>query len=170
DGTTPDATPTPAGNASVGTGDPGAIGDTRPNTTTTDGGFELPPTETLAFWGVVLVGIGAAVRRTGAGRRAVRAVWLRRRGPRRDPDTDAVRAFDRLAYLLERQERPRRPGETPRAFVRSVTSDARARRILVTYERARYGDGVDRAAAADATDAVGELVRERTLPTRPFAG
>jgi transglutaminase-like putative cysteine protease len=170
DGATTDATPTPTGNASVGTGDQGAIGDTGPSmSTTTDGGFELPSREILAFWGVVLVGVGAAVRRTGAGRRAVRAVWLRRRGPRRDPDADAVRAFDRLAYLLERQERPRRPGETPRAFVRNVTSDARAHRILSTYERAHYGDGVDRAAADDATDTVGELVQERTLPTRLFA-
>jgi transglutaminase-like putative cysteine protease len=170
DGATTDATPTPTGNASLGTGDPGAIGDTGPSmSSTTDGGFELPATEILAFWGVVLVGVGAAVRRTGAGRRAVRAVWLRRRGPRRDPDTDAVRAFDRLAYLLERQERPRRTGETPRAFVRNVTSDARATRVLATYERAHYGDGVDRADADDATDAVDELVRERTLPTRPFA-
>jgi transglutaminase-like putative cysteine protease len=165
-----DTTPTPTSNASVGTGDPGAAGDIGSiSSATTDDGFELPSTETLALWGVALIGVGAAVRRTGAGRRAVRAVWLRRRGPRRDPDADAVRAFERLAYLLERQERPRRPGETPRAFVRSVTTDDRAHRVLATYERARYGGGVDRDAAAAATDAVGELVRERTLPTRPFA-
>jgi len=170
-GSDADATSTPTPNISVGTGDSGAVGDIDSvPSTTSDDGFELPSTETLAFWGVVLVGVGAAVRRTGAGRRAVRAVWLRRRGPRRDPDADAVRAFERLAYLLERQERPRRPGETPRAFVRSVTTDDRAHRVLATYERARYGDGVDRTAADDATDAVGELVRERTLPTRPFAG
>jgi len=163
-----DATPTPTGNASVGTGDPSAIGDTGPTSTTSDDGFELPSTETLALWGVVLVGLGAVIRRTGAGRRAVRAVWLRRRGPRRDPDADALRAFERLAYLLERQERPRRPGETSRAYVRCVTSDDRARQVLATYERARYGDGVGRAEADAAVDAVGELVRERTLPTRPF--
>ncbi|AZH24495.1 transglutaminase TgpA family protein [Haloplanus aerogenes] len=168
-GSDTDTTPTPTGNASVGTGDPGAIGDTDPTSTTSDDGFELPSTETLALWGVVLVGVGAVVRRTGAGRRAIRAVWLRRRGPRRDPDADAVRAFERLAYLLERQERPRRPSETPRAYIRHVTSDDRARRVLRAYERARYGGGVDRAEADAAADAVGELVRERTLPTRPFA-
>ena len=165
-----DTAQAPTGNASIGTGDSGAVGGTVPQRTTIDDGFELPSTETLAFWGVVLVGVGAAVRRTGAGGRVVRAVWLRRRGPRRDPDADAVRAFERLVYLLERQERPRRPGETPRAFVRSVTDDGRAARALATYERARYGDGVDRATADDAVDAVGELVRERTLPTRPFVG
>jgi transglutaminase-like putative cysteine protease len=171
DGATPTgADPVPTGDASVGTGDSGAVGGAVQQRATGDDGVDLPSTETLAFWGVVLVGVGAAVRRTGAGRRAVRAVWLRRRGPRRDPDADAVRAFERLAYLLERQERPRRPSETPRAFVRSVTADDRAARVLATYERARYGDGIDRAAADDATDAVGELVRERTLPTRPFAG
>ena len=165
-----DATPTPASNASPAPDESGAIGDVGPSqpSTTTGEGIELPSTETLAFWGVVLVGLGAVVRRTGAGRRAMRAVWLRRRGTRRDPDTDAVRAFERLVYLLERQERPRRPGETPRVFVRSVTGDDRARRVLATYERARYGDGVDRAAADDATEAVDDLVSERTLPTRPF--
>ena len=51
-----------------------------------------------------------------------------------------------------------------------MTDDARAVRVLAAYERARYGDGVDRAVADDATDAIGELVRERTLPTRPFVG
>ena len=164
-----DATPTPTGNASTGTGEPGALGDTSATASgSSDGGPTLPSTETLAFWGVVLVGVGAAIRRTGAGGWAIRAVWLRRRGPRRDPDADAVRAFERLAYLLERQERPRRTGETPRAYVRRVTTDDRARCVLAAYERARYGDGVDRATADAATDAVDELVRERTLPTRPF--
>lgn len=165
----PTPTPTPAANASGGSADPDGVGDVGPDPTVpTDGGPTLPSTETLALLGVVAVGAGAALRRTGADRRAVRAVWLRRRGPRRDPDADTVRAFERLTHLLERQERPRRPGETPRAFVESVTSDDRATRILTTYERARYGDGVDREAADAATDAVGDLVRERTLPTRPF--
>ncbi|GAB3326089.1 transglutaminase TgpA family protein [Haloplanus salinarum] len=149
---------------------PDAVGDADPVAASdADRGPTLPSRETLALWGVVLVGIGAAARRTGAGARAVRAVWLRRRGPRRDPDTDAIRAFERLQYLLERQERPRRPGETPRTYVERVTTDDRARLVLRTYERARYGDGVDREAADAVTDAVGELVRERTLPTRPFA-
>jgi transglutaminase-like putative cysteine protease len=162
-------TPTPVGGSdAVGT-QPGPVGDTGATTPApTDDGPSLPSRETLALWGVVLAGVGAALRRTGAGARAVRAVWLRRRGPRRAPDADAVRAFERLVYLLERQERPRRPGETPRTYVERVTADDRARRVLATYERARYGPGVDRAAADAATDAVGDLVRERTLPTRPF--
>ncbi|WP_251329402.1 transglutaminase TgpA family protein [Haloplanus pelagicus] len=165
--TTP--TPTPiGGEESVGTQSAPA-GDTEAVASApTDAGPDLPSTETLVLWGVVLVGVGAAVRRTGAGTRAVRAVWLRRRGPRRDPDAAAVRAFERLVYLLECQERPRRTGETPRAYVERVTTDDRTRLILRTYERARYGDGVGRVAADAATDAVGELVRERTLPTRPF--
>jgi transglutaminase-like putative cysteine protease len=155
------------GNGSVeGPGTPRGLGV---NGSSPDDGPQLPSTETLALWGVALVGAGAAIRRTGLGRRARRAVWLRRRGPRGTPDDDAVRAFDRLVYLLERRERPRRAGETPRAYVERVTTDPRAHLVLSTYERARYGGGVDRAAAADATDAVGELARERTLPTRPFA-
>jgi transglutaminase-like putative cysteine protease len=165
-------TPTPGANASDAANLSDAAGNPGPGpdpTVPTGGGPSLPSTETLALVGVAVVGLGATIRRTGADRRALRAVWLRRRGPRRDPDADAVRAFDRLAYLLERQERPRRPAETPRAFVESVTTDDRARRILDAYERARYGDGVDRATADTATDAVGELVRERTLPARLFA-
>ncbi|GAB6860520.1 DUF3488 and DUF4129 domain-containing transglutaminase family protein [Haloplanus litoreus] len=166
-GTTP--TPTPDGGADAAGTQPGPVGDTGATApVSTESGPSLPSRETLALWGVVLVGVGAALRRTGAGARAVRAVWLRRRGARRDPDADAVRAFERLVYLLERQERPRRPGETPRAYVERVTADDRARAVLTTYERARYGPGVDRSAADEATDAVGELVRERTLPTRPF--
>jgi transglutaminase-like putative cysteine protease len=160
------STPTPTGTGADALGDSGGGGS---------GGWpipvgvpSLPSREVLALMGVALVGVGAALRLTGAGRRALDAVWLRRRGPRRDPDADARRAFERLVYLLERQERPRRPGETPRAFVERVTSDERAERVLSAYERARYGGGVDREDAAAATDAVGELVRERTLPTRPF--
>mgnify|MGYP000085475144 CR=1 FL=1 len=167
-----DATPTPApaggGNMPGTRAAPDAVADPVA-ASDAGGGPTLPSRETLALWGVVLVGVGAAVRRTGAGARAVRAVWLRRRGPRSDPDTDAVRAFERLAYLLERRERPRHPGETPRTYVERVTSDDRARLVLRAYERARYGDGVDRETADAATDAVGELVRERTLPTRLFA-
>jgi transglutaminase-like putative cysteine protease len=167
------ATPTSGPNASENS-TPSAIGDTGPGsgpgqTASTENGPTLPSTETLALIGVAVVGLAAAVRRTGADRRARRAVWLRRRGPRRDPDADAVRAFDRLAYLLEQQERPRRPAETRRAFIDSVAADDRARRVLDAYERATYGDGVDRATADAATDAVGELVRERTLPARAFA-
>jgi transglutaminase-like putative cysteine protease len=168
EGTTPTPSPTPAGSnpgADDGPSDVGAGGE---GGTIPFGVPSLPSRETLALWGIALVGIGAALRRTGVGERAKRAVWLRRRGPRRDPDADAGRAFERLVYLLERTERPRRPGETPRAYVEGVTGDERAKRVLSTYERARYGDGVDRPAAEAATNAAGELVRERTLPWRPF--
>jgi len=165
---TPDgADATPTATPPGGPNTPGAVGDSGAGAgPQTGSGPTLPSRSTLAFWGVVLIGLGAALRRTGAVRRLRRAVWLRRRGPRRDPDTDATRAFDRLAYLLERRERPRRPGETPRAYVRSLTTDPRARRVLTAYERARYGDGVDRDTADDALDAVDELVRERALPWR----
>jgi transglutaminase-like putative cysteine protease len=162
DGVTTTASST---NVTPGIGTPSGVA---PSLESTGGGPTLPSRETLALWGVVLVGVGAALRRTGVGDRLRRAVWLRRGGARGTPDDDAVRAFDRLAYLLERAGRTRRPGETPRAFVERVTTDPRARRVLSTYERARYGDGVDREAADAAVAAVDELVRERTLPTRPF--
>jgi transglutaminase-like putative cysteine protease len=171
------ATPQPDENETTATGtanasqEPGGVPEGgREGAMSDGGGPDLPPVETLALWGIVLAGAATVIRRTSVITRARRAVWLRRRGSRaaRDPDADAVRAFERLAYLLERQHRPRRPGETPRAYVDALADDERATVVCDAYERALYGDGIDRATADAATDAVDDLVRERTLPTRPF--
>jgi len=91
---------------------------------------------------------------------------------RRDPDTDAVRAYRRLAVLLERRYRPRRAGETPRAYVRSVATGMfggdDVRRIVELYERAQYGDGVTDEEADEAVATVDRLVRASTPIVRRF--
>jgi transglutaminase-like putative cysteine protease len=128
-------------------------------------GSKLPPGRTLALGVIALVGLAAGARRTGASERAYRALWLRYRGARGDPSDDAVRAYRRLEYLLERSYRPRRTGETPRAYVRSLVRvglDPDARRVSEAYERARYGGGVTREEADESADAVDRLVREST--------
>ncbi|MFB6107919.1 MAG: transglutaminase domain-containing protein [Haloplanus sp.] len=168
DAADPAATSTVTANPDVGSEPEPDLGTT-PAPTESPGTLpDLPTRETLALWAVALVGLVAGARRTGATDRAVRAVWLRRQRTTDDPDADAARAFARLSYLLERRTRPRRPGETPRAYVAAVAADDRARRVVAAYERAHYGDGLDRATADDAVAIVDELVAESTLPGRLF--
>jgi len=89
---------------------------------------------------------------------------------RRDPDADAVRAYRRLSVLLERRYRPRRPGETPRAYVRAVADGrfggSEVRRVVECYERAQYGDGVSAAEAETSVATVDRLVRSSTPVVR----
>ncbi|WP_224333618.1 transglutaminaseTgpA domain-containing protein [Haloprofundus halobius] len=132
---------------------------------TDDSGSGLPDTETIGVGLVALVGLAAGARRTGVSARAYRTVWVRYQGRRRTPERDAERAFERLEYLLSRRYRSRRPGETPRRYLRSLSRiglDERALRVGDVYERARYGGGVSREDADAAIDAVDSLVREGT--------
>jgi hypothetical protein len=125
---------------------------------------ELPSTRTLAVWAVAVVGLAAVGRRTGAVTRLREAVALRRQR-RGDPAADAVRAYDRLETLLERRGRPRRAGETPRAYVEAAVGegvDPAARSVVDAYERAQYGDGVDRETADEAVATVDRLVGDET--------
>ena len=152
--------------------------DTPEAGTTTDGGGDggsalpsLPSTRTLLVGVAALVGVTAGAYRTGAvGRTAgLLGVQFQRR---RDPDTDAVRAYRRLAVLLDHRYRPRRPGETPRAYVDSVAvgvfdSDD-VRRVVELYERAQYGDGVDSEEADEVVATVDRLVRSSTPVVRRF--
>ena len=145
----------------------------------TDGGSDgggpslpsLPSTRTLLVGVVAVVGLTAGAYRTGTvGRTAgLLAAQFQRR---RDPDTDAVRAFRRLSTLLERRYRPRRPGETPRAYVGSVATGAfggdDVRQVVALYERAQYGDGVDAEEADEAVATVDRLVRSSTPIVRWF--
>jgi transglutaminase-like putative cysteine protease len=150
------------------------LGGTGTNTTAAPPGGEeqndgplpaLPDTRTLALGLIALVGAVAGARRTGVTARAYRSVWLRFHGKRRDPTTDAVRAFERLEYLLARQYRPRRDGETVRAYLDALSRvglDDRAIRVGSIYERAQYAGEVSREDADKAIDLVGQLVTERT--------
>ena len=131
----------------------------------------LPSTRALLVGAVALVGVTAGAYRTGTVTRTagLLAAQFQRR---RDPDTDAVRAYRRLAVLLERRFRPRRPGETPRAYVESVATgrfdSPDVHRVVELYERAKYGDGVDPETADEAVTTVDQLVRSATPVVRRF--
>jgi Transglutaminase-like enzymes, putative cysteine proteases len=125
---------------------------------------DLPSTRTLAVWAVAVAGLAAVGRRTGVLARLREGVELRRQ-PRASPDADAVRAYDRLETLLGRQTRPRRSGETPRAYVEAAVAagtDPAALDVVDVYERAQYGDGVDRETADEAVATVDRLVDDGT--------
>lgn len=88
------------------------------------------------------------------------AVSLYRQRPTDDPRLDIERAYDRAERVLARHYRDRREDETPRRYVEVLGHDdvdARARRLVRLYERARYSSEVSRAdadAAIDLADAV----------------
>jgi transglutaminase-like putative cysteine protease len=138
--------------------------------TDSGGGFSLPEPpsrEELGFMLVVLVGLAAGARRTGVSRAAADAIWLRVQPSGDDPAADVERAFARLEAILRRRHRPRRPGETPRAYLRDLADstrglDERARRVADAYERARYGDGVTPTEAAAVVATVDEMAWDET--------
>ncbi|MFQ3319097.1 MAG: transglutaminase-like putative cysteine protease [Natronomonas sp.] len=143
-------------------------GQTGPSGSDGDG-FSLPtipvPTpEQLGFGVIIIAGLIAGARRTGASGRLYRELWLRRL-PDGDPEVVVAGAYHRLIHLEERGGRTKRPGETQRQFL--ADADGRAKRIGDLYEQARYGDGVDEAAAAEAAGLLAELLDERSrLPHR----
>ena len=129
------------------------------------GGPSLPAPETVGYWIVVVVAVGASARRLGVTGRAYHAIRLRTPGRSETPRVDAVRAFDDLERLLARRYRARRPGETPRAYLealRSVGVDERVHAVGETYERAAYAEAVNRREAADARRTVRRLALEST--------
>jgi transglutaminase-like putative cysteine protease len=142
---------------------PGAIsGGVGNGTVNEESGFQLtlPPRDQMLFGTLILVGIAAAIRRSGVGKRAYREVWLRRQ-PRTDPKSDIERAYERLEYLLEREYRPRQSGESRRQYVRRVGDD-RARRIGEIYEQAVYAGNATESLADEAVDLVDQRVHERS--------
>jgi len=175
-------TPAPVGpdNPEVGDLDPGPSGIGGPAETETtigdidadavageeDGGpaGPLPDRERIGYALVLLFGLVAGAHHTGATDRAYRAAWLRIQR-RRDPVTDAQRAFARLEYLLSRRHRERRPGETPRDYLSALELrdvDERVHRVGETYERALYAGDVTREEADEAVRTVTRLALEAT--------
>ena len=156
---TPD-TPTPVDGETTtdaGSGVDGAVDD--------GGGIEidLPSREEAALGAILVGGVVAGLRQTDATERAYRAVWARWQ-PRESPAVDVERAFDRLQYALERTERAREPGETPRQYLDAVDAGEAAHRVCDYYERSRYGGRVTEADADEAVRLVGEIVSERLGP------
>jgi len=117
-----------------------------------------PPTRAEATLGAfVLLGLVVGLRRSGITGRAYRAIWLRYQ-PSKDPETDAERAFKRLEYVLAERHRPRRPGETPRQYLRSIGADERATQVAAIRERAHYAGQVTRDEADEAVSLVDDIV------------
>lgn len=162
---------TPGSGSNDTPGDPGSDPDINETpvdlTPEPDGdgeGASFEPTEFLGLAAVVLIGAVAAARRTGATHRLLRIVRIRWQGARGSPRQDVERSFERLEYLLERDHRERRTGESRRTYLQSlgVASDERVRRVSERYHRARYGSGISRDEAEEVITLVDELVRDRT--------
>lgn len=124
-----------------------------------DSGPTIPPLSTLAVWGVLVAGVAAGGRYTGAFDRAYRALWLRWL-PRGDADEEVEAAFERVEYVLQRRYRERSAGETVREYVESVRADDRARRVADLRERARYAGRADADDAAEAKRLARSLAAE----------
>ncbi|SFR50744.1 transglutaminase TgpA family protein [Halogeometricum limi] len=168
DTATPSDALAPGGDGANVTPPPGSVPGLGETATDEGGGSpipDLPPERTFVVGLVAAVGLVAGARRSGVTERAYRSLWLRYQGARQTPRDDTVRAYRRLEYLLEREYRPRRTGETPRAYLRSLSRvglDADAKRVGEAYEHARYGDGVSRETADEAISTVNRLVRAST--------
>ncbi|MFB6091470.1 MAG: DUF3488 and DUF4129 domain-containing transglutaminase family protein [Haloquadratum sp.] len=138
---------------------------------------DLPSKRTLLVGAVALVGLVAGAHRIGATSRARRLLAIQFQRRRGEPTAEVVCAYRRLALLLALSHRPRRPGETARAHLRSARAagglpdsvEARlddAERVVDLYERARYGNGVTPADADEAVSTVDRLVRSSTPVVR----
>ncbi|MFC4542504.1 transglutaminaseTgpA domain-containing protein [Halosolutus amylolyticus] len=144
-----------------------------PSTNGTDGTGDDDPTvsvpitrETAALGMIVLIGVAAGAHRTSAtarARRGLQFIWQRRRD---DPNEDARIAYRRLDRLLAHRYRPRRRSESRRQYLTALRDeyddlDPRTERVVRAYERATYGEGVDRETADAAIAIVDDLVRDR---------
>jgi transglutaminase-like putative cysteine protease len=124
----------------------------------------LPEPRTIGLLIVGFVGAAAITRRRGGLTRA-RTVADRYYQSRRDPNTDVQRAWNRIEATLARSHRPRRPGESVRAYVQALADesqlDPRVSETLAWYQQARYGEGVDWETADTAVEYADALTRRR---------
>lgn len=127
------------------------------------GGSGLPSLSPLqwVFALVLVVGLVAVARRRGVFERLYRELWVRFQ-PSGSPTEETERAFSRLEYLLAREHRPRRSGETPNQYLQVIDADDRATRVGEIFERAHYAGDVNRADADEANRLVDQLVAEHT--------
>ncbi len=119
-----------------------------------DGGSplpDLPPPDQLALAAILFVGTVAGLRRSGVSERVYRWAWLRYQ-PQTPPPTDVERTFRRLMYVLQRRSRPRRSGETVRAYLAAIDAGEEARELAAIREQSRYGDGIGQEQAARARE------------------
>ncbi|WP_418286402.1 transglutaminase TgpA family protein [Halorubrum sp. DTA46] len=130
-----------------------------------DDGWLPGPSRDAALYWLIAVAVGVAgAHRTGATTRLRRTGRLWVPWPREPPAAVARRAFDVLERLLADQYRERRPGETPRAYLRAIGlrgADERVARVGEIHERATYAGTVSSEEAAEARRIVRRLVVER---------
>jgi hypothetical protein len=153
-------TPTPVQNTPVQANE-SQFGSTGPEPSTVGEGPggslpDLPPREHLALGLVLVIGAAAGVRRSGLALRLVRTARVRFQR-RRDPETDVDVAFERMAIVLERNHRPREPGETVRQYLDAIGAPEPALKLAAIHERATYGGSVDRTTADDAVALVADI-------------
>lgn len=163
--TTPTPTATPDGTNATPTATP-PDGGGQPTPTDSDSGAapgsrlpELPSREQVALGAIVLVGLTAGVRRSRLATRLYRWGWLRYL-PRSDPATDIDRAWQRVAYLLERRYRPRHSDETVRAYLDDIGAGKRVWRLATLRERVVYQGEATAAMATEARALVREIRRQ----------
>jgi len=124
------------------------------------GGPLLPTRHQLGLGLLALIGVVAGVRRTDAAERLYRTAWVRYQPRNGEPAERIERAYQRLTYHLERRaERPRHPGETPRAWFDAIDATDDARRVMLRRERARYAGEATPEAAEEAVATVNRIVR-----------
>lgn len=125
----------------------------------------LPSRETMLYGVVLFIGAVTAAQRSGLFKRGYREIWLRR------PPAGSAReriegSFARLEYLLGVTYRPRRAGETPRAYIRRLRAkgaDQRAVRLYELYEQAQYAGDVSESTAETARELLDQLREERSV-------
>ncbi|WP_258560414.1 transglutaminase TgpA family protein [Halorhabdus salina] len=120
---------------------------------------KIPTAEETALGALALVGVVGMARRSGLTQRGYRALWLRWQ-PRTDPAADVERAFERLEYVLARDHRERRTGETVRAYLDAIDAGERVHRVAAIRERARYGGQIDDSMAEEAVELVSDIINE----------
>ena len=120
---------------------------------------ELPSLEETALGVVVLAGVAASLRRAELPKRISRRLGLRHQR-RKDPATDVERAFQRAMHILEKQDRPREPGETVREYLDDVDGPDNVHRLAVVRERLRYAGIVTEETADEAVAIADGIVSE----------
>ncbi|MFB6111235.1 MAG: DUF3488 and DUF4129 domain-containing transglutaminase family protein [Halobacteriaceae archaeon] len=116
------------------------------------------PPETMALWGVLAVGLAAGARRSGAADRVYRTVWLGYH-PGGTPQQNIEGAFQRVLYLLEREYRPRRQGETIREYLTAIEAPDTAREVAHLHEQCLHAGRATETDAREARELAAEYVK-----------